>query len=396
MFPLRPNALLEVRDDAAGRPIALLSGLEGMARAMTVTVMPLVAISAFDDKAAVSNAYLVGSLVALTATLNVGWLEQHMARRWVVTLAMSGFVVANAVAAVSDGPVLALAIGLIASEAALFSVCLSMFTMEYIGRDEIRIAEARRMVFNGAGWSLGPLTAILLYTEVDERLPFVAAAIVGLVVLGYFWVLRLGSNPVLVTPRQKAPSALENIPRYFRQRYLRVAYAITLTRGTFWAGFFIYAPLYVLEAGLPAWTAGGIVTATAILLFASPFTLWLADRTSTRTVIVGGFVILAAALSVLGVIGRASRLGVVFWIAAAYGATWLDVLGNVPFMRTVKPRERLAMTTVFSSWRETSSFAAPALGAIVLLVGPFWLYFFALAVGCAATAALASTLPRRL
>ena len=104
--------------------------------------------------------------------------------------------------------------------------------------------------------------------------------------------------------------------------------------------------------------------------------------------------IIAVSLIVLGAVGDPTPVGVVFWLTAAYGATWLDVLGNIPFMRTVKPRQRIPMTTVFSSWRETSSFAAPALAAAVLFVGPFWVFYFVLAACCLATAVYA-TVPAR-
>jgi hypothetical protein len=94
--------------------------------------------------------------------------------------------------------------------------------------------------------------------------------------------------------------------------------------------------------------------------------------------------------------GDARPAGLAAWIVAAVGASWLDVVGNVPFMRTVKPRERLAMTTVFSTWREASYLIAPGMAAIVLSIAPFWVFYICLAVLSFATAAAASYLPRRL
>ncbi|MEZ5341771.1 MAG: hypothetical protein R2706_10040 [Acidimicrobiales bacterium] len=37
-----------------------------------------------------------------------------------------------------------------------------------------------------------------------------------------------------------------------------------------------------------------------------------------------------------------SPISLVFWLAAAVGGAAVDVLGNIPFMRMVKPRERTA------------------------------------------------------
>ncbi len=396
MLLQRPHAIHQIVRDDYGWPLSRLSALEGLGRSMTTTVLPLAAFASLGSKEAVTYAYFAGSFLALFATLNVGTLESWMARRWVVTLGLSSIVVANLIVLADVGPLITIAMGLVATEAAIFAVCMSLFIMDYIDKRELRRNESRRMMHNGAAWMIGPMVSILLYTEVSERLPFAAAIVCSLSALAYFWVLRMGTNPVLSTPKSKAPNPLENIPRYFRQRYLRIAYLITLVRGTFWASFFIYAPLYTIEAGMPAWTAGGVVSAVAALLLLSPTVLWFTDRTSTRFVIIAGFGLIAVSLIVLGMIGDAQQIGVAFWITGAWGASWLDVLGNIPFMRTVKPRERVAMTTVFSSWRETSSFAAPGVAALVLLAGPFWVYYFVLAAACLATAFAASTLPRRI
>ncbi len=392
----RPHAINQVVRDDVGLALARLGGLEGLARSMTVTVLPLAAFDALGSKSAVTYAYFAGSFVALSSTLNVGRLESWMARRWVVTLALGAFVTANLIVALGHGIAIAAAIGLVNSEAAIFAVCISLFIMDYIGKRELARNESRRMVHNGVAWIVGPLVSILLYTEVSETLPFVLAAGLHLITLTYFWVLRLGSNPALSTPKGQAPSPLKNIPRFFHQRYLRIAYMITLARGTYWAALFIYAPLYAIEAGMPRWTSGGIVAAVAGLLLLSPLVLKVVDRTNTKTVIIAGFVVIATSLCGLGLIGDARPIGIVFWITGALGASWLDVLGNIPFMRTVKPRERTAMTTVFSSWRETSSMVAPGVAAVVLAIAPFWVFYFALATLAIATAFAATGLPRRL
>ena len=84
------------------------------------------------------------------------------------------------------------------------------------------------------------------------------------------------------------------------------------------------------------------------------------------------------------------------WLFTVTGAVALDVLGNIPFMRTVKPRERIPMTTVFSTWREVSSLGAPMVAGLVLLVAPFRIYYLVVAVLCLVTAVYSRSLPRRI
>lgn len=392
----RPHAIHQLARDDVGRDLARLGGLEGLGRSMAVTVLPLAVLDALGSKAAVSNAYFAGSCLALLATLNVGRFESWMPRRWVVTAALTGAVAANVLVITTDGPLLALAVALVNTQSAIFAVAISLFIMDYIGKRELARNESRRMVHNGVAWMVGPLLTITLYTEVAPWASFAASATVSLSALAYFWVIRLGPNPALAAPKSKAPSPLANIPRYFRQRYLRIAYCITLSRGVFWAALFVYAPLYILEADLPEKMTGGIVSIVAGLLLLSPLVLRVVDRTSTRAVIVVGFLLIAGSMAALALIGDARPIGLVFWITGAWGASWLDVVGNIPFMRTVKPRERTAMTTVFSSWCETASIAAPGLGALVLWVGDFRLYYAVVGALALSTAVYATYLPRRL
>jgi MFS family permease len=395
MLLQRPHMLQQLDKDV-GRSLAMLCGLEGLGRAIMVGLMPLVALEVLGSKQAVTNAYVGGGCLALFVTLNVGRLESWMPRRWVVTGGLLSLVVAANFFLFVDNWLLAIGIGLVAVAAGVFSVCLALFIMEYIDKRDFVRNESRRMFNNGLAWTVGPTLGLWLYTSVDERLPFIAAIGAALVSLGFFWVLRLGANPVLVKPRSRAPSPMRNIPRFFRQRYLRIAYAVTVVRGMFWVSFFVYAPIYVIEAGLSRFWIGIMISSVSALLVFSPVVERMAARYSARRVIILGFVIIGLGLTGLAAIGDARLLGLPVWMAAAIGATMLDVLGNIPFMRMVKPRERLPMTTVFSTWRELSSLVAPGLAALVMLVAPFWAYYLVVAALCFATAVWATFLPTRI
>lgn len=395
MLLQRPHMLQQLDKDVS-RSLAMLCGLEGLGRAIMVGLMPLVALEVLGSKQAVTNAYVGGGCLALFVTLNVGRLESWMPRRWVVTGGLLSLVVAANFFLFVDNWLLAIGIGLVAVAAGVFSVCLALFIMEYIDKRDFVRNESRRMFNNGLAWTVGPTLGLWLYTSVDERLPFIVAIGAALVSLGFFWVLRLGANPVLVKPRSRAPSPMRNIPRFFRQRHLRIAYAVTVVRGMFWVSFFVYAPIYVIEAGLSRFWIGIMISSVSALLVFSPVVERMAARYSARRVIILGFVIIGLGLTGLAAIGDARLLGLPVWMAAAIGATMLDVLGNIPFMRMVKPRERLPMTTVFSTWRELSSLVAPGLAALVMLVAPFWAYYLVVAALCFATAVWATFLPTRI
>lgn len=355
----------------------------------------MIALQALGTKAAVSYAYLVGACLTLLVTLNLGTLERWMPRRWVIALGLGFLALAAVVYAVAKGSWLALGIGLTSSAASIFSVCLALFIMDAVDKRDLARNESRRIAYHGLAWLIGPSLGLWLWASVDPNLPFVVSGLVAALALVYFWKLRLGGT-VSVPVIAGATNPLKTVPRFFSQPRLRLAYAITTTRSIFWFSVFVYGPIYVIEAGLPTWVGGAMLSIASSLLLLSPVVNRLAERWGTRWVVTRSFVAIAAGASILAMIGDARPIGLLAWGVAAVGGAALDVVGNIPFMRMVRPSERVPMTGVFSTWREVSSLLAPAIAAVCLALGSFRLFYVAIALLAAATGTAATWLPTRL
>ena len=159
---------------------------------------------------------------------------------------------------------------------------------------------------------------------------------------------------------------------------------------------FVYGPIYVVEAGLPNWIAGGLLSLASALLLVSPLIRRLASRIGTRRVILFALMLTGLSMAMLYVLGEARPIGLLFWITGALGGVTLDVLGNSPFMRMVKPRERTEMTMIFSTWREGSQLLTPLLVSTMLLFAPFETFYLLLALLLSGAGIMATFLPRRL
>ncbi len=395
MFHRRPIALDQL-SPWTSISLARLAGIEGLSRALLVGIVPLIALDALGSKEMVSYAYLGGALFTLAITLNIGTLERLLSRRRVVTLGGLFLVLAAVLIHTGWGPMLALGIGMRSAAASIFSVCLSLYIMDYIGKRDLTRNESRRMVHAGAAWLIGPAAGVWMFERLAPGAAFWASALCALVMLAYFWWLRLGPDPVVRHARSRTANPLRGVVRYLGQPHLRIAYTITLSRSCYWVTLFVYGPIYVVEAGLPAWVAGLLLSGTSALLLLSPLVQRLADRVGIRHMIIAGLSLTGLSVIALGALGSSQPLGLVFWTTGALGGAILDVLGNIPFMRMVKRRERTAMTTVFSTWREGSELLTPALVAAVLWFGPFWVFYLLLGGMHLAAAASASFLPRRL
>jgi hypothetical protein len=122
----------------------------------------------------------------------------------------------------------------------------------------------------------------------------------------------------------------------------------------------------------------------------------MASHFGTRLVIVCALWSTGIGMVMLYFLGEPQPIGLLFWMLAALGGAIVDVLGNIPFMRMVKPRERTEMTMIFSTWREGSQLLTPLLVSLVLLVAPFEVFYLLLAVILMIAGSMATFLPRRL
>ena len=268
--------------------------------------------------------------------------------------------------------------------------------MDYIGKKELIFTESKRLLYTGIAWLIGPTLGLWMWENLDHWTPFALAALASLAMILYFWYLRLGDNAV-IRPAKRTPSnVFKIIPRFFSQSALRIAYWITLSRAIFWMTLFIYGPIYVVEANLPTWIAGGLLSIVSGLLMASPMIRRLASRHGTRPILVIALALISVSIFGLFLIGDPKPIGLFFWILASVGGITVDVLGNIPFMRMVKPRERTEMTMIFSTWREGSQLLTPLLVSLVLLVAPLEIFYLILSIMLATAALAASYLPRRL
>ena len=395
MFDRRPAALLVV-SGRAGESFARLNALEGIARSLLMGVIPLLALEVLGSKEMVTRAYLLASILTLAITLNFAMLERLLQRRWVVTLGAACTMIAMTILILGEGMIMALGIGLQQAAASLFSVCLSLYIMDYIGKQELIYTETRRMLYAGIVWMVGPILGLWLWENAASWAPFALTVFAAASMLSYFWYLRLGHGPGIQKARSHSFNVIQIIPRYFKQRPLRIAYWITMSRSIFWVTLFIYGPIYVIEAKLPVWVAGGLLSLASSLLLISPLIRRFAGRVGTRLTIIIALVLAGSSMLMLYAIGEPKPIGLVFWVSAALGGVTLDVLGNIPFMRMVKPRERIEMTMIFSTWREGSQLLTPLLVSTVLLFAPFEIFYVLLALFLFGAAIKASFLPRRL
>jgi MFS family permease len=281
---------------------------------------------------------------------------------------------------------------------AMLDVVINLYLLDHIPRRGLNHFEPRRLLFAGTAFALGPWAGIYLQHNVAWNLTYVLAALSTLILLTYFWTLRLADNPSLQAGAAPPPSPLRFVSRFISQPRLVLSWMLALGRNGWWVTNFIYTPIYVTNAGYAPEVGGALVS-----LGLAPMLLvrvWgrMGQAIGIRNLLSLGYGLtgicsLAAATAAAAGI---PLLCMALMCFAAFSATVIDGAGNVPFLRAVHHYERAAMTSVFMTFRQVGSLVIPGVLAVVLWVLPLWCVF---AVGGLLTltmAGLSRYLPQRL
>jgi MFS family permease len=375
---------------------ALLFLLMSIGQTLLLTTVPLQAFALLGSARSVSLFYFAIGVVSLAARMGIPWLARVIRRRGVFTLGAVCFAIGASLLALHQPH--ALMVGLVSNVFGLacIEISINLYVLDHIPRQELGRFEPKRIFFAAWPWMVCPWLGVRLEQHVAIWLPYVLAAVAVFVLLAFFWFLRLTENVAVSPMRQKPPSPLRYLPRFFAQPRLRLAWALALGRASWWSMFFIYAPIFAVTSGLGKEAGGIIVSIATGCVLLVPLWGWLGRHFGLRALLLGGYgacglLSLAAAVA-LG----DPWLGAVTLVLAALCAGTIDGAGNLLFLRAVHPHERAEMTTVFITYRDIAQLAPPGLCSILLALFSLPVVFAASGGLMLAMASLTRHISRRL
>ncbi|MGH6719400.1 MAG: MFS transporter [Alphaproteobacteria bacterium] len=353
---------------------ATMDALDSMARAMLVTVVPLQAFDAFHDARDVSLVFTLGGVAGFVALFAIPRLIRILRRRAVFMLGELLVVVVCGALATATQVGVAAGIFLRTFATSCITVTFSLYILDtFHKRDFVRLEPIRLAAVAGP-WTIGPFLGVWLYDQVSPLATYALSAFCALMVLGYFLWLGLREGAGTAAPRTPR-SAAASIARFVAQPRLRLAWILIFGRSCWWSMFFIYLPLYMVSAGAGEQAAALIISASSVLLVASPAVGWLARRFRLRPVMLVAYIGCGVVSIVAGLTAHDPWLTGGLLLFAALGPVCLDSLAPITYYRAVHAYERAEMTTVYITWRDVSNLATPALGALVLSFLPLpWVF----------------------
>ena len=346
--------------------LALLFAMECLARATIVSLIPIEALRLLENAQSVSVLLLVVSFAGLAATLVVPWLVRKLTRRWVYTLGT--LMLAGATLSMMAGSLFFLVIGLILRIGAvvMMTVCLSLYILDHVSRTEYTRAEPIRLMYAGVAWMIGPTLGAWLAEAVDIRVAYAVSSVSALACLAWFWRLRLRDTETLTVFQGRSPNPIRHFARFFQQPRLVFAWVAAVGRYIWWVMFFVYVPIYVVEAGYSKILAGLLISIGSGFLILLPLFARLVRRFGIRSILCGGFFVSGVLTTGAALLAGWPWITVAVLLVATLAMVSIDAVANLPFMLLVRRGERTEMTTVYSTYRDCGEICAPAVFSVLL------------------------------
>ncbi len=388
-----PENNVELVPTAQGRKagaitFGLLFLLESLVRSFNSGVLSIQAYDLLGSSQRVSVLGTFTSLTVLIITLMMPWLFGKMRRRWAYTL--GGILMIAGSIALGTFTIQGQVMGVVLrnSGASIMNVTLQLYILDHIRKADLTSSEPLRLAISTFSWVIGPISGVWLYTNYGSLAPQLAAMAAALLVLAVFWYLRLHDKVNLPSGTLQPFNPVANVARFVEQPRLRLAWAIAFGRSCFWASFFTYGPLLMIEGGLDKKTGGIIISASQLFLLSAFIFGASAKRIGVRGVIALCFSVISISTIAAGLFGIHSPIiAASLLLLAALFASGIDSVGSIPYLRAVHPHERQRMTAVYRTFIEFSELIPGFIFAVALSYFDVSVVFIILGI-CLSTLAL--------
>jgi hypothetical protein len=374
----------------------LMFALESLARAVLATLIPLQAYAILKQARDVSLVYFAVSIVGFTVSFAIPFFIRRFRRRWVYTAGALMLIASSACLATFTltGQVAAMLLSSLA--AASLNITLSLYVLDYIRKRDLVRSEPLKLLMSAFSWTLGPSLGVYLYNEIGHDSAEMLSAGAAATQLVYFWYLRIKDNPAVAAATKAAPNPFKSIRRFVAQPRLRLGWFIPFSRSCWWSMFFIYPQIYMVQSGKGELAAAIVLSLGNAVLFGVAFIGKLAQRRGIRFLIRSAFIGSGSLTVAAGFAYDWPWVVAGLLLLGALNVMVLDGLGNIPFLRAVRPLERPQMATVFRTYIDLSSLLPAALYSVLLSFFDIRAVFFACGAWMLIAAFVARYLPRRM
>lgn len=338
-----------------------------LARTSVVAVIPILALNFLAQASHISALYLATSLVCLIFSIFLPKLISTFGLLQSLFLAsLFGLLSAASFFANNAGFLFP---GLLFQFMMLtvFESAINIYTTQLIPRRELSYFESRRVLFSGVSYLAGPLLGgWAIYMEATWIVLTISAVCAVAVPISLITLV-----PAAATLKQSAklstPST-KDVALFAAQPRLVLAWFLAVTRSSWWQIYGVYTPIFAVKAGLGSAAGGLIIAIGSAMLMLAPFWQVFSRKYGLRLTFFYGYLSCGLMTIAGGLLGKDyPLLSVALLVGGAVAISAVDSGGNAPFLRAVRPHQRIKMVPLYNTYRELAQIAPSAILAILLI-----------------------------
>lgn len=370
-------------------------------RAMLMAIIPLQAYATLGNARDLALLYMVIAWGAFAGRFLIPLLIERFRRRRVYAGGLMLLIASPMLLGLDSLPTLAAAMFVRAIGAASCNITLNLYIMDYVKKQDLVRIEPLKYAASGIAWTSGPLVGVLLFEQAGPWWAFGTAAGFTALALAYFFYLRVTEAPVVAAMTAASPRPFRvasYLLRFFRQKRLALAWLIGFGRDAWWGLPMVWGPILVKDAGGSEELAGLLITAANGTMFSALLFGWIGRRWGIRRVLIWAFLVAGALTLVVALPFAQTSVTAIFvlLLAGSIAVAAADSVGNVPFMRAVRKRERPEMTMVYSTYSDAASVVPSAAYSALLSWFPLASIFLVTGIATFGFARLSRHVPRSM
>ncbi|MXQ13516.1 MFS transporter [Microvirga makkahensis] len=366
-----------------------------MARTTVMALIPVMAYHILGTAQHVSELYFAASLIGIAVSLCLPNLLLRLGRWPVFISAAAGGIGSAATLASGTLPGLAAGLVLHVLMVLVFENVMSLYVLQYVPRRSLSAFEPRRVLLAGVAYGLGPWLGAWLTENVGAWSPLTLSAACAIVVPLSIILLKPISEPRMPAPSKGVGHS--DVRLFLSQPRLRLAWLLATMRASWWCMYIVYTPILAVSQGLGASVGGLMISIGSALLMLAPFWRRVVEMTGMRRLLLGAYAVSGVGTLATGFLSEVSVwASVAMLLFSAFAMSAIDAIGNVPFLRAVRPHQRMALTPIYNTYRDVAQVAPAGLFAILLMALPLPSVFIMTGALMVLASGFCRYLPRRL
>ena len=361
---------VRTRHNREGKAFAHLKFLVSLAIASIASIYPNFIKGILGSDSRVGFFYSIIALLSLLVTLYSTQIFQKFKRVGIVNLTLSlsvgVYIILTAIS--SFGSLFVIEIMRVFS-IVLIGLSITLFVRDFSKEEELGESEAELFVFDNLGYFLGPLVAGFLAFHYGFDSVFFLAALLSLIAYSYFnhqYFVKKHKhikNKITLTKG----TVLTNAKDFFKVSENRKSFFIKFALEYWWATFYFYVPLFIINLGFTQKISGLVVGAVVLpLIFLEVFVGKLADKKGYKNFLSLGFFILSGVLILISYFND-SVFSIFLLILTSFGVTMIEPIQDLHFFKTVKKGEEDRLFGILMLSFPLSEIIAPSLAGLSLI-----------------------------